>query len=668
MKLNLQGKIIIPVILVVLSGLALSGYLNYRSSKKALEATIDAQLASLTRGLAEQLDGWVDGLTKDIELCAERAVIQNALLTAGGERETAAVAANEALETVFNKYGGYEGFHVAGLDGVVVASSNPSSVGTLDISKRNYFGNTLGSGKTVISEVLKSKVTGRPIFVISVPISNGGQVAGVIIGVLDLFSFTEKYINPVKIGSRGYIFVLDDQGRFIAHPEAKNILDVNVAGHDWGQEVLNKKTGFTLYEWEGIQKMLSYNRVPSTGWIVAACAETQDVFGPVFAIRNQSILVAVILLGALAVVIFFLVRPIVRDIRQGVGFAETVSMGDLSSRLKIQRSDEIGQLGRALDTMADSLQEKADIADRIAQGNLVVEVSLSSEKDQLGRALQRMTTNLNEVLTGVRLAGDHIASCAAQVSDSGQTLSQSATEAAASMEEISASMTEMAAQTRLNAENAEQADKLSKGARNEAEQGAELMKKMLGAIWDINASSEDIAKIIRVIDEIAFQTNLLALNAAVEAARAGQHGKGFAVVAEEVRTLAARSAKAAKETAELIESSVSKTRNGTELADQTAAALNGIVSGAAKVSDLVAEISQASNEQSQGFDQVNIGLGQIDGATQQNTANAEESAAAAQELTGQAEQLRQMLGRFTLKEGSRTENQTSRQKILSLPG
>lgn len=667
MKLNLRGKILFPTILVVLVGLALSGYLNYRSSKVALEKTIDGQLTEMTRSLAGQFEGWIDGLSKDIEIFSQRDVIRKALnADSEDQRLAASAAAGSALEVMLKEYGGYEGFHVAGLDGLVVASSDPAAVGKIDISQREYFRASL-TGKTVVSEVLRSQVTNNPIFVIAVPVHDGAEISGVIIGVLDLIQFTEKYISPIKVGERGYVYLLDGQGRFIAHPNKDNILNVNVSGYDWGQEVLRKKKGFTLYQWEGIDKLLAYDQVASTGWIVAACAESHDVFSAIDGIRNQSIIVALILLAVLAGVVFLVVRPIVNDVRLGVRFAETISLGDLSERMNLARQDEIGQLGKALDGMADSLQAKARLADQIAQGNLAVEVQLASDKDQLGHALQGMTANLNEVLTQVSEAGEHIASCALQVADSSHSLSQSATEAAASMEEITASMTEMASQTGLNAENAEQANKLSDNARSGATQGAELMEKMLAAIWDINASSEDISKIIRVIDEIAFQTNLLALNAAVEAARAGQHGKGFAVVAEEVRTLAARSAKAAKETAELIENSVAKTRNGTELADKTSVALQTIVDGATKVSDLVAEISMASNEQAQGFGQVNLGLNQIDGVTQQNTANAEESAAAAQELTGQAERMQQMLARFTLKGQSRANRGAVSGKVLALP-
>lgn len=368
---------------------------------------------------------------------------------------------------------------------------------------------------------------------------------------------------------------------------------------------------------------------------------------------KSGVIVICLTVAVFAIIVgFLLTRSIANPIRLGVAMAEEVAKGDFNQRLNLDRRDEIGILTNALDNMATNLQKKADLAETIADGNLDVKVELASEKDQLGLSLQRMTDNLNEVLGQVQTAAEQIAAGGGQVSDASQSLSQGATEAAASLEQITSSMNVMAGQTKQNAENSLQANLLSGEARESAEKGNAQMQTMVSAMAEINDASQNISRIIKTIDEIAFQTNLLALNAAVEAARAGQHGKGFAVVAEEVRNLAARSAKAAEETAELIEGSVEKTTNGTQIASQTAEALQGVVGGIGKVSDLVSEISASSNEQADGISQVDQGLTQIDQVTQQNTASAEESAAAAEELAGQADSLRHLLTRFTLRQNA----------------
>jgi len=249
------------------------------------------------------------------------------------------------------------------------------------------------------------------------------------------------------------------------------------------------------------------------------------------------------------------------------------------------------------------------------------------------RTLIEVSTSLNEGANQVSMA-------ASQVSTASQSLAEGAGEQASSLEETSASLEEMTSMTKRNAENARQANAIAKQAREAADKGVADMQTMSAAMAAIKVSSNDIAKIIKTIDEIAFQTNILALNAAVEAARAGEAGMGFAVVADEVRNLAQRSAQAAKETAGKIEGAIVKTGQGVEISGKMAEALNSIVAKVRQVDELVAEVASASREQTDGITQINTAVGQMDKVTQGNAATAEESAAAAEELNSQAETMK----------------------------
>ncbi len=250
---------------------------------------------------------------------------------------------------------------------------------------------------------------------------------------------------------------------------------------------------------------------------------------------------------------------------------------------------------------------------------------------------------INRIIAGLTDGAEQVASASGQVSSASQSLAEGATEQAAGLEETSSSLEEMSSMTKQNADNAQQANTLASETRKAANDGSEAMGRMSTAIRDIQKSSDETAKIIKVIDEIAFQTNLLALNAAVEAARAGEAGKGFAVVAEEVRNLAMRSAEAAKNTANMIEESVKNAKNGVDIANEVGKVLEEIVQSIGKTTDLVGEIAAASSEQAQGIDQVNTAVAQMDKVTQQNAANAEESASASEELSAQAEQMTQIV-------------------------
>ena len=257
-----------------------------------------------------------------------------------------------------------------------------------------------------------------------------------------------------------------------------------------------------------------------------------------------------------------------------------------------------------------------------------------------------ITKPVGRIISRLIDGSKQVTSASGQVSSASQSLAEGATEQAAGLEETSSSLEEMASMTRQNADNAQQANVLASEARQSADTGSEAMSRMNAAIQEIQKSSGETAKIIKVIDEIAFQTNLLALNAAVEAARAGEAGKGFAVVAEEVRNLAMRSAEAAKNTAGMIEESVKNSKHGVEIADEVGKILDEIVQSIGKTTDLVSEIAAASSEQAQGIDQVNTAVAQMDKVTQQNAANAEESASASEELSSQAESMNDVVAQL----------------------
>ncbi|MHB8091016.1 MAG: methyl-accepting chemotaxis protein [Syntrophales bacterium] len=263
----------------------------------------------------------------------------------------------------------------------------------------------------------------------------------------------------------------------------------------------------------------------------------------------------------------------------------------------------------------------------------------------LGFFLSRsITGSVKRVAVGLSEGSDQVASAASQVSAASQSLAEGASEQASALEETSASIEELSAMTSQNAENANQANNLMAETGRVVNEANGSMQELTGAMQEITTGSEDMAKIIKTIDEIAFQTNLLALNAAVEAARAGEAGAGFAVVADEVRNLALRSAEAAKNTANLIDESIKRIKNGSTIVEKTNGAFGRVLGGAKKVGDLVSEIAAASNEQAQGILQISKAFSEMDKVIQQNAASAEESASASEELSAQALQMKEFVG------------------------
>lgn len=483
----------------------------------------------------------------------------------------------------------------------------------------------------------------------------------------------EQYIEKVE----GYIDTIEKDfeaySKTISSDEDQNNLDNVKSAYATYLEIINKNLTIAKSGGTSDDMMANMAQAASVANDAAKAFDSLSEYNATLAqndiaaskstaIFSICLMIAVILISFVISFILsrFISGIISKPMQKFAAFGELLAVGDIDASkilnkddLKLKyRKDEIGTLALAFNKVMESTAEQAHKTAAIAEGDLTTVIMVRSEFDVMGKALSDLVAKFHDLAASIVTSAGQVDAGAKQVADSSTALSQGATEQASSVEELSASMEEITSQTTQNAENAQKTNTLAVNIQRDANSGNTQMTEMLRAMEEINASSQSISKIIKVIEDIAFQTNILALNAAVEAARAGSAGKGFAVVAEEVRNLAGKSAQAAKETTELIETSIKKVDAGTNIAKETAVALGKIVGGVSQAGELVGAIASASNEQAAALEQINQGITQISQVVQSNAASAEESAAASEELSAQADSLKNYVSVFKLNQNS----------------
>ena len=552
------------------------------------------------------------------------------------------------------------------MDTVSVTDINGIDITGKDLSDMNFVQEALKGNAFMTTPILSPEENSLK-FAVSAPLrENGlctGKVVGAVYGIMD-GSRLQDIVKFIHIGKTGMAYIIDEEGYVIAAHDHNKVLNrENHIKSDTCFKKYDQKAMRGEYAYgpscdsNGKKTMLAVSPIKgSNGWAIGIFAQTSEFMNPIII----SMFICFGIGGAFLVAGIFIMlnfaKKLVVPIYQIRDAISEVSKGNFDVEITYKSQDELGIMAENIRQMI--AKTRAVIADTVkgleemSEGNF--DIAPTAEYQgiyyDIKHSINIIIDRLSKTLGVMRIASDQVSEGAEQISAGAQALSQGATEQASSIQELSATMQEITDNITDNANNAKNAENLSHDAGENMNESDRQMTEMIVAMEDITNRANEIGKIVKTIDDIAFQTNILALNAAVEAARAGDAGKGFAVVADEVRNLAGKSAEAAKNTTALIEGTVESIMNGRNIATSTADALRLSVDKVNEVKQMIEFISTASAEEAESAKQVTIGLEQISAVVQTNSATSEESAAASEELYAQANKLKQLADKFNIKQ------------------
>ncbi len=637
---KIRNKFLVPMVILVLFGMGIASFLSYRMAKNALEASRFEQLHQVIDITVHNVADWIDNRKLDVSNWAKQDTVKTAL-----KNNFLGKAAKKTLTDDFSRmkkeYQHYAGFCLAALDGTIIVSSDPGIAGKVNITDREYFKEAV-QGRVNMSRVLKSKVDGSPVFILAAPVVDKGNVVGVYYVVINMEGFNALFIDWIKIGKKGYAFMLDDQdGTCLAHPDKNQIMNTKITEFGFGKDLLAADDGIVYYQANNVDKVAALRTYKEMGWKVVVTTDAAELYAAANKLGKLNLILAVSAVVIAAIIIFLVANSVAKPINMVVdGLRDAAEgEGDLTKRLEVGSSDEVGDLASSFNTFVEKVQRIiSDIQSNISTLNSSAG-SLSDLSENLSASSQDSSDRSNTVAAAA------------------EEMNTNMNSVAAACEEASVNVNLVAsAAEKMNTMVSEISDNTGK-ARDVTEDAVDKTNSASQRMAELGTAAQEISKVTETITEISEQTNLLALNATIEAARAGEAGKGFAVVANEIKELAKQTAEATLEIRQRIDAIQSSSSTSVKEMEQINIVIND-------VNTIVTTIASAVEEQAVSTDEIASNVAQVAQGIAEVNENVAQSSSVAGEISSEIAEVSQVAGTISTDSG-KVNNQASDLLALS---